>query len=145
MSALFYLYLCGRNAAEWLIDMKRVRITKKTMPGRHWLMYVNEEGVVKNIDLSGCANNFSHATGYVSGDDLQAVGWRYEENGQLCYELFNIGHTIFFIPVRANPVRLLGFWLQRKNPQKAYRDYLENFETALNRGGWKTVMRKEGY
>ena len=123
--------------------MQRIRITKNTMPDRHWLVYVNEDGDRKHIDLSGCANNFSHATGYVSEDDLRTVGWRYEENGLLCYELFNVGHTVLFAPVKPGLFHILRYRLSGRNPDEAHRDFLSSFEAALNRGGWKTVERKE--
>lgn len=31
MSSLFHSYLCGRKAAEWLINMKKFHVTKKTV------------------------------------------------------------------------------------------------------------------
>ena len=58
-----------------------------------WLFYSKENGEPGNIQLSACANNFSVHRGYVSGDELQCVGLRYEKDGFGCYELFNVGHT----------------------------------------------------
>lgn len=123
--------------------MQRIKITRNTMPDKHWLVYRNDNGDVKHLDLSGCAGSFERSTGYVSGDGLRAVGWRYEEGGQLCYELFNIGHTVMYAPVRPDPVRLIGYLLRGKKPEEAHREFLGEFEAALNRGGWKTVERKE--
>lgn len=123
--------------------MQRIRITKRTMPDKHWLVYTNDDGVTKHVDLSGCANNFAHATGYASEDNLRTVGWRYEEDGLLCYELFNIGHTVLFVSMRPDPIKLIGYLLRGKDPKEAHKEYLGAFETALNLGGWKTLERKE--
>ncbi len=123
--------------------MRRIPITKHMMPDKHWLVYRNDDGVIKHVDLSGCANNFSHATGYVSEDNLRAVGYRYEENGQLCYELFNIGHIVLFVPMKPDLIKLIAYRFQGLDPKEAHKEYLNTFETALNQGGWKTVERKE--
>ena len=85
--------------------MVRLPISKHTLPDKHWLVYVNDDGVKKHIDLSGCAGSFERSTGYVSQDGLRAVGWRYAQNGQLCYELFNVGHTVVWGPLQPNPIR----------------------------------------
>lgn len=123
--------------------MQKIRITKHVMPDKHWLVYADENGAIKHVDLSGCANTFSRVTCYTSCDGFKAVGLRYEENDQLCYELFNIGHTVLFAPLQPNPIQLIGYLLRGKNPKKAHEEYLAAFEAALNRGGWKTVERKE--
>lgn len=123
--------------------MQRIRITKNTLPDKYWLVYYNENGTLKHMDLSGCAGSFERVTGYVSEDGLRAVGWRYEEDGMLCYELFNIGHTVMYAPVRPGVMQMMGYLLRGKNPGEAHRVFLGEFEAALNRGGWKTVERKE--
>ena len=53
------------------------------MPGKHWLVYYNDSRIKKRIDLSGCAGSFELTTRYNSNDGLRAVGWRYEEIGQM--------------------------------------------------------------
>ena len=123
--------------------MLRIPITKKNLPDKHWLVYVNENGVCKHVDLSGCAGSFERTTGYVSQDALRAVGWRYTEGGQLCHELFNVGHIILCAPMKPTLVMLLGYLLRGKKPEEAHREYLASFEAALNVGGWKTVERNE--
>ena len=123
--------------------MLRIRITKKSLPGKHWLVYFNDNGEKKHIDLSGCAGSFARTTGYVSQDGFRAVGLRYEEGGQLCYEMFNIGHTLFCAPLKPDPIQTLVYLLQGKKPAEAHKAYLEAFEAALHQGGWKTIERSE--
>ena len=123
--------------------MITVPISTRNLPGKHWLVYVNENGEKKHIDLSGCAGSFARTTGYESQDGLRAVGWRYEDQGQLCYELFNVGHTVFFAPLKPGMVRLLGYLISGKKTEEAHKAFLDSFEEALNRGGWKTVARED--
>lgn len=123
--------------------MVRLPISKHTLPDKHWLVYVNDDGVKKHIDLSGCAGSFERSTGYVSQDGLRAVGWRYAQNGQLCYELFNVGHTVVWGPLQPNPIRALLYTLSGKDPREAHSAFLASFEEALAKGGWKTVPREE--
>ena len=123
--------------------MTRIPLSKKILPDKYWLVYVNENGDRKHIDLSGCAGSFARNTGYVSEDGLRAVGWRYEEQGQVCYELFNVGHTVVFAPRKPGLVQTLGYMLSGKKPEEAQEALIASFEEALNRGGWKTVERGE--
>jgi hypothetical protein len=122
--------------------MTRIPLSKKILPDKYWLVYVNENGDRKHIDLSGCAGSFARNTGYVSEDGLRAVGWRYEEQDQVCYELFNVGHTVVFAPKKPGLVQTLGYMLSGKKPEEAHKGFLASFEEALNRGGWKTVERE---
>ena len=122
--------------------MIRIPLSKKILPDKYWLVYVNENGDRKHIDLSGCASSFARNTGYVSEDGLRAVGWRYEEQGQVCYELFNVGHTVVFAPRKPGLVQTLGYMLSGKKPEEAQEALIASFEEALNRGGWKTVERE---
>lgn len=123
--------------------MVRIPMSSKNLPDKHWLMYINDSGEKKHVDLSGCAGSFEHKTGYVSQDGLRAVGWRYEEKGQLCYELFNVGHTVIYAPVKPGLMQALGYMLSGKKTEEAHNAFLTSFEEALNRGGWKTVEREE--
>ena len=123
--------------------MLRIRVTKNTLPDKYWLVYSTEEGTVKHVDLSGCAASFERISGYVSEDGLRAVGWHYEEGGQKCWELFNIGHTLMYAPLRPSLLQTVGYLLRGKEPKAAHKEYLEAFEAALNQGGWKTVDRNE--
>ena len=82
------------------------------------------------------------ALGYVSEDGLRAVGWRYEQKGMLCYELFNVGHTVVCASLKPSLVQTLGYVLSGKKPEEAHKGFLASFEEALNRGGWKTVERE---
>ena len=123
--------------------MQRVRITQKNMPGKHWLVYCNDDHIKKHIYLPGCAETFELSTGYRSNDGLRAVGWHYEEGGQLCYELFNVGHTILYAPLQLGPVHTLLYRLRMKNPVEEHRAFLQKFEDLLNQGGWKTIAREE--
>ena len=91
--------------------MTRIPLSKKILPDKYWLVYLNENGDRKHIDLSGCAGSFARNTGAVSEDGLRAVGWRYEEQGQVCYELFNVGHTVVFAPRKPGLVQTLGYML----------------------------------
>ena len=123
--------------------MVRIPLSSKNLPDKHWFVYINDSGEKKHVDLSGCAGSFERNTGYVSEDGLRAVGWRYEEQGQLCYELFNVGHTVVFASVKPGLVQSLGYLLSGKKAEEAHAAFLTSFEDALNRGGWKTVAREE--
>ena len=50
--------------------MVRIPLSKRTMPDKHWLVYINDNGEKKHVDLSGCAYSFEKITGYVSSDGL---------------------------------------------------------------------------
>ena len=123
--------------------MVTIPLSQRTLPDKHWLVYVNDNGEKKHVDLSGCAGSFARNTGYVSEDGLRAVGWRYEQKGMLCYELFNVGHTVVCASLKPSLVQTLGYVLSGKKPEEAHKGFLASFEEALNRGGWKTVEREE--
>jgi len=123
--------------------MVRIPMSKRNLPDKYWLVYTNDDGIKKHVDLSGCACSFEKITGYTSSDGLRAVGWHYEENGQLCYELFNIGHTVLHAPIKPGLIQIIGYLLSGTRPEQAHREFLASFEEALNRGGWKTVEREE--
>ena len=125
--------------------MDKVQLTKRLLPDQYWLRYCNEDGYVRNISLSACANSFRLMTkgAYeTEDDDLRCVGWRYEEDGCLCYELFYIGHLVLFVPLQPSLPERLGYMLQRKDVREAHREKIMEFEKALNCGGWKTVSRE---
>ncbi len=126
--------------------MVKVKLDKKHFPDRYWLQYVSETGAVKQVSLTGCANSFKLATNhaYDTGDGLQIVGWRYKEDNNLCYELFCVGHLQLYIPLQPGILDKLLYLLQGKNVEQAYREKLDAFELALNKGGWKTVERPHG-
>lgn len=123
--------------------MVTISLSSKHMPDKHRFVYVNENDEKKHVDLSGFAGSFPRKTGYVSDDGLRAVGWRYKEEGQLCYELFNVGHTAVCAPVKPCRMQALGYLLSGKRTEKSHKAFLASFEDALNRGGWKTVAREE--
>ena len=123
--------------------MVTLPLSKKIFPDKYWLKFVNEDGILKHVDLSGCANNFRRATGYESQDDLQAIGWQYICNNQICFELFNVGHTLLTVPVSPNPVQSLGYLLSGRSPQQGHREFVESFKKALAVGGWKIVNKHE--
>ena len=75
---------------------------------------------------------------------MRVVGYRYEENGCLCYELYTIGHVVLYVPLKMGILRRIGYLLRGTKPKEAHREYLLRFETALNAGGWKTVERDGG-
>lgn len=126
--------------------MDKLRMHKRYFPDRYWLRYTNEAGVLKNVNLSGCANSFKLATNnaYDTGDGMKCVGWRYEEDGCLCYELFCIGHLQLSIPLQPGLADRIKYLLLGKKADEAYREKLEAFERALNQGGWKTVGKPDG-
>lgn len=126
--------------------MAKVKMSKHYYPDRHWLRYVDENGMVKQVSLSGCANSFRLATGnaYDTGDGLRSVGWRYEENGCLVYEMFSVGHLQLYMSLQPGLVDRLCCLLRGQKVQEVYRDKLEAFERALNAGGWKTVEKPRG-
>lgn len=121
--------------------MVKVKLSRHLLPDRYWLRYTDDAGVVKQVSLTACANSFKLATNnaYDIGDGLQGVGWRYEEGGSLCYELFCVGHLQLSIPLQPSLMDRLVYLLQGKRADEAYRHKLEAFELALNKGGWKTV------
>lgn len=123
--------------------MVRIPLSKRTRIDKYWLIYTVDRKEKKHINLSGCAGNFELITGYISSDEFRPVGWRYEEQGQRCYELFNAGHTVLYAPIKPNLIQTCIYMLSGKRPAQAQRDYLDSFEHALNLGGWKTVKREE--
>ena len=126
--------------------MVKLKLHKRFFPDQYWLRYTNEAGVLKQVNLAGCANSFKLATdnAYDTGDGLRAVGWRYEEDGCLCCEIFSVGHVQLYIPLRPGFAACVSYLLRGKKPGQACYDKLESFEQALNRGGWKTVEKPNG-
>lgn len=126
--------------------MVKIKIDKKHFPDRYWLKYTNEAGVLKQVSLSGCANSFRLATNnaFDTDDGLQGVGWRYEEEGNLCYELFCVGHLQLYTPLKPGLLDAVLYFLQGKKTGEAHQRKLEAFEQALNKGGWKTVPKPAG-
>lgn len=125
--------------------MDKIRITRRCYPDRYWLTYVNNKGAVKQVSLTSCANSFGLHTNniYNIGDNIQPVGWRYEVNGYLYYELFCVGHVQLYYPAKPGLLDRIRYLLQGKNPQDAHRLKLASFEQALNSGGWKTVEKPD--
>ena len=102
----------------------------------YWIFYTKETGDRGSIQLSACANNFSVHRGYVSDDDRQCVGLRYEKDGFGCYELFNVGHTLVKCPLAPGfAQKLLG----GKKAEEKLRAAYEAIEKQLNDSGWKTI------
>ena len=123
--------------------MVTLPLTNKIFPDKYWLKFVDENGVLKYIDLSGCANNFSRSTGYKSQDDLQAIGWQYVSNDLLCFELFNVGHTLLTVSMNPSPLQALGYLLSGKKPLQGHQAFIESFENTLALGGWKIIHKDE--
>ena len=125
--------------------MDKVKLTKKCYPDGGWLTYVNNNGVPKQVSLMSCANSFKLHTkdSHRTDDGLQPVGWRYTQDGCLCYELFCVGHVQLCCPLRPSLLQKLLYLLQGKDPDAAHRLQREAFEQALNSGGWKTVMKPD--
>ena len=123
--------------------MVRVKINKKFFSDRYWMGYTTESGVSKQVSLSSCANNFRLATDnrYDTGNGLQCIGWRYEEAGNLCYELFCVGHLQLYMPLQPGLKDMLLCLLKGKKIQEGYQEKLKAFELALNQRGWKVVER----
>lgn len=125
--------------------MIKIHLTKFNYPDKFWLKYRNEDNIVKYVNLSSCANNFSLLTGgkYSSEDGLRCVGWRYEKDGCLCYEIFCIGHLTLLLPLAPSLLDRIISLLQGKKTDVAYREKLQKFEKALNHGGWKTINKSD--
>ena len=123
--------------------MIKVKLNKKSFSDRYWLGYVTESGVSKQVSLPSCANSFRLATDnrYDTGDGLQGIGWRYKENGNLCYELFCVGHLQLYMPLQPGLKDCIVFTLQGKKVAEAYQRKLEAFEKTLNQFGWKTIEK----
>ena len=123
--------------------MIRVKINKKSFSDRYWLRYVTESGGSKQVSLPSCANSFRLATEnrYDTGDGLQCVGWRYEKDGDLCYELFCVGHVQLYMSLQPSLKDVLLYLLKGKKINEAHQRKLEAFELALNERGWKTVEK----
>ena len=121
----------------------KIQITPSVMPDQYWLVYRDQFGNTKHLYLSGCANTFAAATGIRPEGALRCVGWRYEEDGQLCYELFNAGHLTLCTPLNPGALKQLLWRLQGKDPEAEQKKTLEAFEKALNAGGWMTLPRPD--
>ena len=123
--------------------MVRIPLSVQKLLDKHWLVYVNENGEKKHVDMAGCEGSCERNTGCVFDSGLQAVGCLYQKKGQLCYELFNGVHTVICTPVKYSLVQTLGYLHSGKNAEETYRGILASFEETLNQGVWKTVAREE--
>ena len=125
--------------------MKKIPLKKQFFPDKYWIRYVNEEGEAKNISLSSCANSFKLVTGgaYASDDGMKCVGWRYEEEGELCFELFSAGHVIFTTTLHPSLIDSLICLIKGLETSEYRRYHAMEFERALNQGGWKTLYREQ--
>lgn len=123
--------------------MVTIPLTQRIFPDKYWLKYTDKDGLLKHVNLSGCANTFSHITGYESQDGLRAIGWQYISGNQICFELFNVGHTLLTVPLQPTTMQSLGYLLSGKSPQQGHKELLEGFEKALAVGGWKIVQKDE--
>ena len=123
--------------------MFRIRLTRANFPDAYWLRYRNEDGIIKHVSLSSCANNFrlTEENEISSDEQLRCVGWRYEDNGCLCYELFCVGHLVLFTSLRPGVVDQICGLLSRKKAEDIRRETALNFENALNQSGWKTLEK----
>ena len=119
--------------------MVRIPIFKGIHPDKHWLVDINKDGQHKHVGLLGCACSFENVVGYMSSDSLRAVSRHYEEDGNLYYELFNIGRSVFLTSIKLGLIRKLGYLLSGKEHETAHKEILSTFETALHLSGWKTV------
>ena len=124
--------------------MFKIRLTNANFPDAYWLRYRNEDGVIKHVDLSSCANNFRLVVGESASEDdgLSCVGWRYEENECLCYELFCVGHLVLYTPLKPCLLDLICGLLSGKDADVLRREKAHSFEKALNKSGWKTVEKQ---
>ena len=124
--------------------MNKVQLSKELFPDQYWIRYRNEDGYCRNISLSACANSFRLVTNgaYADDDGMRCVGWRYEEDGDLCYELFSIGHLVLTISLTPSLIERVCCLVQGKDVQEVHREKIMAFEAALNRGGWKTICKK---
>lgn len=105
----------------------------------YWLVYRGRDGAEGYIDLSASANTFEKSRQYTSDDGLRCVGLRYIKGGNLCYELFNIGHVTLYLPVRPNPVFALIARLMGKDPVARQQEMYDEVEKKFNACGWKTI------
>ena len=125
--------------------MKKIPLKKKFFPDNYWIRYVDTDGETKTVSLSACANSFKLVTQgqYASDDGLKCVGWRYEENGELCFELFTAGHVVFTESLYPSLKDTIACLFQGLETDEYRRYNAMEFERALNQGGWKTVYREQ--
>ena len=113
--------------------MTEISIKQIKEIGQFWVVYTRPEGAPGHIQLSACANNFKIHRGQESGDGLECIGLRGEQEGFGWYELFNVGHTRIKFPLKP---RLFG----GKKAEVRLRQQYEEFEAKLNEYGWKTIL-----
>ena len=125
--------------------MKKIPVKKQFFPDLFWIRYVNVEGEAKIISLSSCANSFKLVTGdaYASDDGMKCVGWRYEAEGELCFELFSAGHVVFTTSLYPTMMDSLICLIKGLETSEYRRYNAMEFERALNRGGWKTLYKEQ--
>ena len=125
--------------------MKKIPLKKQFFPDKYWIRYTNLEGEDKNLSLSSCANSFKLVTGdaYASDDGMKCVGWRYEEAGDLCFELFSAGHVVFTATLYPSLMDSIICLLKGLETSEYRRFKAMEFERALNQGGWKTLYKEQ--
>jgi len=123
--------------------MVKINMNKSLIADKYWIRYTNEVGMLKQVNLTGCANNFALSTNnaYDTGDGLRCVGWRYEEDGSMCYELFCVGHLVLCVSLRPSLTDRIRYLLRGRNAEEAHRETVAKFEKALNERGWKTIEK----
>lgn len=57
MSARFHPYLCGRNAAEWLIQMNNTRLLEQLTDQNAYTRIMNMNNTVLSIRLEAAEND----------------------------------------------------------------------------------------
>lgn len=119
--------------------MTEISIDQVQQIGRYWLVYLDQEGGEKHIQLSACANNFSIHRGFEQGDGLKCVGLRFVDDRGGCYELYNVGHTRILCPFKPGIGGTISALLKGKKPAEVQREKFADFERQLNSCGWKTI------
>ena len=120
--------------------MTEISIDQVREIGEYWLIYRDQEGEEKHIQLSACANNFSIHRGDQSGDGLKCVGLRSEDQNGGSYELYNVGHTKIHCPFRPGIGGTIAALLKGKKPAEVQKEKFLDFERQLNSYGWKTII-----
>lgn len=120
--------------------MNEISIGQIQEINEYWIVYLKANGASAHIQLSACANNFAIHHGDDDADGKKCVGVRYEKNGCLCYELFNVGHTLIRFPRKPGLAQSLKALLKGKTGADLLREQYEDFERRLNEFGWKTVQ-----